>query len=301
MDTDSSFGSSLQFGFEGQVPAVNYPLEKMAKLAILDVPLGDSALNEQVVASSIASSLSSPPFRFTRHGKYPKRHAILLIAHDNIPVQLVFLVERKLENNAVEWAKQLANDVNYRSVEELAQFSTQHLESYLKRREELLRSRMENSPQLNSVTSSGIQWFLIVYESSRFLYDTVVKISPEHPSGIPPLKLHDDPHALFLREKAIDADDISMGDARIFLEVNKLLKKKGRIHRQSAEQIVVDGQLLWIIATSYGTLETFTIADAEVPLELLDEVFDRLCAFGAAGKSLDKCRTALYESNNPSQ
>ncbi|KAG1713371.1 hypothetical protein DVH05_001158 [Phytophthora capsici] len=66
--------------------------------------------------------------------------------------------------------------------------------------------------------------------------------------------------------------------------MNTLLEKKGRIHRQSAEQIVVDGQLLWIIVTSYETLEIFTIADAEVPLELLDEEFGRLCTFVGAEK-----------------
>ncbi|KAG1713366.1 hypothetical protein DVH05_001153 [Phytophthora capsici] len=252
-------------------------------------------------------------FRFTRHGKYPKRHAILLITHDNI--QSAFLVERKLENNAVEWAKQLANDVNHRSVEVLAEFSTQHLESYLKRREELLGSRMETLQARFPTESSRFLWYSVVrdrlrgvilgdnlssiqnprilkwfiqylatYQSSRCLYDTVVKISPEYPSGIPPLKLTGDPHALFLRVKCTDAGDISMGNARIFPERNNLLEKKGRIHRQSAEQIVVDGQLLWIIATSYETLEFFTIADAEVPLELLDEEYDRLSAFGGVGK-----------------
>ncbi|KAG1713357.1 hypothetical protein DVH05_001144 [Phytophthora capsici] len=355
IDTDLSFGSSLQFGFEGRVPAVNYPLEMMAKLAILDVPLGDSTPNEQycvigrcifyrkqLVFSTMRSdflrllsqwlllghfvpdsSSSQGParietfelhdFRFTRHGKYPKRHAFLL-ADDNIPVQSAFLVERKLKNNAVEWTKQLANDVNHRSVQVLAEFSTQILESYLKRREEFICSRMENIQARFPTESSRFLWYsvaidrlrgvilgdnlhssqnssilkrfiqyLATYQSSRCLYETVVEISPEYPSGIQPLKLHDDPHALFLREKATDAGDISMGDGRIFPEVNNLFEKKGRIHRQSAEQIVVDGQLLWIIATSYETLEIFTIADAEVPLEQLDDEFDRLSAFGGIG------------------
>ncbi|POM77108.1 Hypothetical protein PHPALM_5559, partial [Phytophthora palmivora] len=38
---DLSFGSSLHFVFDGRVPAVNYPLETMAKLAVLDVPFSE--------------------------------------------------------------------------------------------------------------------------------------------------------------------------------------------------------------------------------------------------------------------
>ncbi|KAG1713370.1 hypothetical protein DVH05_001157 [Phytophthora capsici] len=127
-----------------------------------------------------------------------------------------------------------------------------------------------SSIQNLSILKRFIQ-YLATYQSSRCLCETVVNISPEYPSGIPPLKLHDDPHALFLREKSTDAGDISVGDARIFPEMNNILEKKGRIHRQSAEQIVVDGQVLWIIVTPYETLEIFTMADAEVPLEQLDE------------------------------
>ncbi|KAL3670424.1 hypothetical protein V7S43_004743 [Phytophthora oleae] len=347
---DLSFGSSLHFAFDGHVPAVNYPLETMAKLAVLDMPFDSSPdqqytvigrcifyrkqlvfstmrsdylrllsqwlLVDQFVPDSTSSGEGSAhfntfelhDFRFTRHGKYPKRHALLIITHDNVQLQLAFLVERKLENNAVEWAKHFTSNVNQRCVEDLERFCSQHLETYLKSLQELLHDRTEKLQARFATESSRFFWFsvaldrlrgiilgddlhlnqsimkrfvqyLVTYQGSRCLHEAVVEISPEHPSGIPPLKLNDD-HALFLREKSTDADDISMGDARIFPEVNNSVKNKGRMHRQSAEQIVVDGQLLWIIATSYETLEFFSIIDAELPLELLDEEFNRLCEFG---------------------
>ncbi|KAK1941505.1 hypothetical protein P3T76_007371 [Phytophthora citrophthora] len=354
---DLSFGSSLHFTFDGCVPAVNYPLETMTKLAILDVPLGESTPNEQycvigrcifyrkqlvfstmrndflrllsqwlLVDDFVPDTSSSEgstridifelhDFRFTRHGEYPKCHALLIISHNQIQVQLAFLVERKPESNAVEWAKHLANDVNQRSVEDLAEFCARQFELYLKSSQEFIHHQMEklgarfctesgrflwysvavdrlrgiiladdlHSNQNSSIMKRFIQ-YLATYQNSRCLHEACVERSPEYPSGIPPLKLNNDPHALFLREKSTDAGDISTGETRIFPEVNNSIKNKGRKHRQSAEQIIVDGQLLWIIATSYETLDFFSIVDAELPLELLDEEFDRLCAFGGARK-----------------
>ncbi|KAG6942922.1 hypothetical protein JG687_00018786 [Phytophthora cactorum] len=140
--------------------------------------------------------------------------------------------------------------------------------------------------------STGIVGFVNIYEvlyalvfSSTDVPESIVQTSPELPSGIPPLKLNvDDPDALFLREKvAADAgDDISTGDAHIFPEWCNMHMKKGREQRQTAEQIVVCGQPLWIIKNSYESLEVFSILDAALPLELVDRELDRLCAFGGA-------------------
>ncbi|KAG6942980.1 hypothetical protein JG688_00017833, partial [Phytophthora aleatoria] len=91
-------------------------------------------------------------FRFARHGEYPKRHAFLLITHDNL--QLACLVERKLEfegkDDAVGWAKHLAGNVNQRCVEDLVAFCTQHLETYLKSSQALRHQRTEalQAPEL---------------------------------------------------------------------------------------------------------------------------------------------------------
>ncbi|KAL4155648.1 hypothetical protein PRNP1_007756 [Phytophthora ramorum] len=47
IQNDLRFGSHLQFVFDGRVPAVNYPLETMAKLAVLDMPFGASTASTQ--------------------------------------------------------------------------------------------------------------------------------------------------------------------------------------------------------------------------------------------------------------
>ncbi|KAF1793077.1 hypothetical protein GQ600_12970 [Phytophthora cactorum] len=273
-------------------------------------------------------------FRFARHGEYPKRHAFLLITHDNL--QLACLVERKLEfegkDDAVGWAKHLAGNVNQRYVEDLAAFCDQHLETYLKSSQALRHQRTKalQAPELqreieypvDDSVSIPFLWYSVALDrlrgviisdelhnndqkfsvhqqimtqfvqhiaasqrSSRCLYDAIAETSPELPSGIPPLKLNvDDPDALFLREKvAADAgDDISTGDAHIFPEWCNMHMKKGREQRQTAEQIVVCGQPLWIIKNSYESLEVFSILDAALPLELVDRELDRLCAFGGA-------------------
>ncbi|KAG2767234.1 hypothetical protein PC129_g23182 [Phytophthora cactorum] len=382
---DLSFGSSLHFAFDGRVPAVNYPLEIMANLAVLDMPFGDTTVTtqqysflgrcifyrKQLAFSTMRNDLLQslfqwllagdhftpdstttwPPtssegsptrldtfelhdFRFARHGEYPKRHAFLLITHDNL--QLACLVERKLEfegkDDAVGWAKHLAGNVNQRYVEDLAAFCDQHLETYLKSSQALRHQRTKalQAPELqreieypvDDSVSIPFLWYSVALDrlrgviisdelhnndqkfsvhqqimtqfvqhiaasqrSSRCLYDAIAETSPELPSGIPPLKLNvDDPDALFLREKvAADAgDDISTGDAHIFPEWCNMHMKKGREQRQTAEQIVVCGQPLWIIKNSYESLEVFSILDAALPLELVDRELDRLCAFGGA-------------------
>lgn len=133
-----------------------------------------------------------------------------------------------------------------------------------------------------------VQHIATFQQSTRCLHDATPETSPELPSGIPPLKLNlDDPNALFWRETATaDAgDDISMGDAHIFpqsLNTHEAYENKGRERRQTAEQIVVRGQPLWIIASTYETLAFFSILDTALPLELLDHELNRLCAFGGA-------------------
>ncbi|KAG7388028.1 hypothetical protein PHYPSEUDO_013280 [Phytophthora pseudosyringae] len=392
---DLTFGSSLHFAFDGRVPAVNYPLETMATLAVLDMPLGDTTTPTQtysvigrcifyrkhLVFSTMRSdflrlivqwllvgehfapdstatchptstggsptrldTLELHDFRFTRHGEYPKRHAILLVTRDNL--QLAFLVERKLElegkEDAAAWANNLTDSVNQRCVDDLATFCAQHLEAYLNCSQELLRQRkeelqarftdaMHREPESPVLHPSRFLWYSVALDrlrgviigddlhfssnrntndhksstqqqimaqfvqhlatfqqSSRCMHDAIPETSPELPSGIPPLTLNvDDPNALFLCEKATaDAgDDISMGDAHIFPvshNTHEAYENKGRVRRQTAEQIVVCGQPLWIIATSYEALEFFSILDAALPLELLDRELDRLCAFGGA-------------------
>jgi hypothetical protein len=142
----------------------------------------------------------------------------------------------------------------------------------------------------DSVLVQFVQHLATSQQSSSCPHDATpdVETSPELPSGIPPLKLNvDDPHALFLREKvAAEADDdISVGDAHIFPpshNTRAAFERKGRMRRQTAERIVVRGQPLWIIASSYETLEFFSVLDAALPLELLDHELNRLCAFGGA-------------------
>ncbi|KAG6609773.1 uncharacterized protein IUM83_01021 [Phytophthora cinnamomi] len=84
-------------------------------------------------------------FRFTRHGGYPKRHALLIITQQNL--QLAFLVERKLElecsDDAIGWAKHFSDDVNEHCVKEIATFCNQDLEAYIKTTRILRQERVE--------------------------------------------------------------------------------------------------------------------------------------------------------------
>ncbi|OWZ12514.1 hypothetical protein PHMEG_00014314 [Phytophthora megakarya] len=381
---DLSFGSSLHFAFDGRVPAVNYPLETMAKLAVLDVPFSEPTTSpptysvigrcvfyrKQLAFSTIRSDLlrllfqwilvgehftpdssvtwpstideGAPTrvdsfelhdFRFTRHGEYPKRHAFLIVTQGNRKLEL------EGKDGADLWAKNFMDNVNQHCVEDIAIFCAQYLENYLKSTEMLRQQRMEvvqtqfadeleREPQSsasflwysvaldrlrgviigdelhfshrndekkmktqeqhhNHILAQFVQHVAAIQLSSQCMYEANPETSPEIPSGISPLKLNvDDPKALFYREKVTaEGDDISTGDAHIFPEVTNIptaYEKKGRMRRQTAEQIVVNTQLLWIIAITYETLEFFSIIDATLPLELLDHELDRLCAFGGA-------------------
>ncbi|ETO72098.1 hypothetical protein F444_11676, partial [Phytophthora nicotianae P1976] len=285
---DLSFGSNLHFAFDGRVPAVNYPLETMAKLAVLDMPFGDTTTptqqhsflgrcifyRKQLTFSTIRSDFlqllfqwllagdhftpdstaTLPPtssegsptrldtlelhdFRFARHGEYPKRHAFLIVTHDNL--QLAYLVERKLEFEGN------VDDVEYANIEHLATFCTQHLETYLKTSKALRHQRMEalqrqfaselqrepeyplddsvsapflwysvaldrlrgviisdELPQYQQIMTQFVQHLAASQRSSRCLYEAVSETSPELSSDIPPLRLNVEANdGLFLREK----------------------------------------------------------------------------------------------------
>ncbi|KAE8909251.1 hypothetical protein PF005_g8084 [Phytophthora fragariae] len=236
---DLSFGSHLHFVFDGRVLAVNYPLETLAKLAVLDAPFGDTASSTQKYAAigrcifyrkqlafstmrsdflrmlfqwllngqqfAPDSSVTTPTheqsdgsptrvdtfelhdFRFTRHGGYPKRHALLIITKGNL--QLVFLVERKLElegkGEAVGWAKTLSDDVNQQFVEELFTFCTQHLEAYLETSQALRQERVgalqkQFTDQLQREPEGRFLWYSVAIDRLRGVIIACRRLAAEY-------------------------------------------------------------------------------------------------------------------------
>lgn len=102
--------------------------------------------------------------------------SVLFVRNTPFQLQLVFLIERKLEfegtDDAVEWAKTLSDDVNQQSVEEVFTFCKQHLEAYLETTQTLRQERVEAlqtqcAEQLHREPLDSFLWYSVALDHFR--------------------------------------------------------------------------------------------------------------------------------------